>query len=125
MGVQDSTSPTSAVAVNAAKVKALILVVVVGVLLTLGLTFLVDALLANGVLVEARHGGVRATTSRGTTRGTTTRSCAVARWQYVRLDLDDELIRCSPETVLNDEDRAYEATLAGEPTVRSASRRRR
>ena len=48
VGVQSWISPSSAVAVNAAKVKALILVLVIGLLLTLSLAFLVDALLTNG-----------------------------------------------------------------------------
>ena len=49
VGVQNWTIPSKALPQNAAKVKALILVVVVGLLLTLGLTFLVDALLTNRV----------------------------------------------------------------------------
>ena len=122
VGVQDWTSPTSAVAVNAAKVKALILVVVVGVLLTLGLTFLVDALLANGVpwkraIEDEDHeqGDDEGDDDEELRRG----PVAVP----VHLDLDDELIQVfAGDGELNDEDRAYEAALAGEPTVRSASR---
>ena len=47
VGVQNWTIPTNAQPQNAAKVKALILVLGVGLLLTLGLTFLVDAMLTN------------------------------------------------------------------------------
>jgi hypothetical protein len=49
VGVQDWTTPSNALPQNAAKVNALIVVVVIGGLLTLGLTFLVDALLTNRV----------------------------------------------------------------------------
>jgi hypothetical protein len=47
VGVQDWNSPSKAFPQNAAKVKALIVVVVVGLLLTLALTFLVDALITS------------------------------------------------------------------------------
>jgi len=49
VGVQDWTTPSKALPQNAAKVKALIVVVVVGLLLTLALTFLVDAVMTNRV----------------------------------------------------------------------------
>jgi capsular polysaccharide biosynthesis protein len=49
VGVRDWTTPNKALPQNAAKVKALIMVVTVGLLLTLALTFLVDALLTNRV----------------------------------------------------------------------------
>jgi hypothetical protein len=47
VSVRAWTSPIAATPQNEAKVKALIVVVIVGVLLTLALTFLVDALLTN------------------------------------------------------------------------------
>ncbi len=122
VGVQDWTSPSSAVPVNAAKVKALILVLVIGLLLTLGLTFLVDAILVHGAPWSRSNDeaddaqddlddvlaldDLLAHDEEGPRRG------PVAVPAQVELD----------EGELNEEDRRYGAELAGETTVRRSSR---
>ena len=126
VGVQAWTSPSSALPVNAAKVKALILVLVIGLLLTLGLTFLVDAALTHRVAwSRSRRGADDGRDDRGDDFDDLDDLLALSAQ-------DEDEPRLGPVAVpahvdedegeLNEEDRQYGAELAGEATVRRASR---
>ncbi len=115
VGVQNWTIPTAATPQNAAKVKALILVVGVGLLLTLGLTFLVDALLANGV-PWSRSSEEEPDEAEAATDELPTGPVAVPA--HIELDdLDDVNL-----DEVDDDDRAYLAAHAQRAGVRSVSR---